>query len=294
MILELTILSAAAVCGGHGGALWQMWRRRGTVAYAATPAWHRSALLRLGDPLVHAIVRALQRRAVGRRWLLAAAQRIRWPYGVQASSAGVILQSLLWGLLFGVVAYGLSAGRGVTALLLLGGAALPWLAWRAVWRQWNDHIRRDLPMVLELLALTVDAGLELSIAAQRVLAVLPPGPLRTLLQRRDDDLALGVTQEQAWRDWAARAGHPLLQQLVAVLLQSQRLGAPVSQVLLDHLEQYHAARLADAEQAGMVAGQKLLLPIMCCTVPAYFLLTFGGLAITLLLHGSEGIFRIFL
>lgn len=296
-MIECLLIISSVVCAFHAASLLHWYRARQSAQArmrATTVRWHRSLLLTLTDTPVRWLRRRLVRHpSVVRteQWL---AQYIQWPFAQPGSALELLLHGACWMAIGAGSATLWHAPRWLIGVAGLLGASLPWQWWWNIWSRWQRQLHSDLPAWLELLAVTVDAGLELPVAVQRLLPVMPHGPLRMVLERREQDLALGISQEVAWQRCADRAQVPLLTQLVTVLLQCQRLGTPVSHVLLDYVRQVHDEQFVAAERAGLVASQKILLPIICCIVPAYFVLTFGGFIVVWWQSGWEGIMGIFL
>lgn len=193
----------------------------------------------------------------------------------------------------GLAALGLPGAPSAAALVGAGmGAVFPSLTVWVQQRQRRHEIRRTVPLAFELLALTLAAGCELSLAIPRVAEILPAGPLRDVWQRLQRDLALGVEQITAWRNLAARARVPALDAVVALLVQAVQFGAPISELLQAHVETLSQERFARAERAGARASQFILLPLLTCVVPAYFLFIFGGAIAVFCTQGLDGLMHL--
>jgi tight adherence protein C len=129
----------------------------------------------------------------------------------------------------------------------------------------------DLPDVVDLLVLAVGSGLTVRLALARV-ACRSPGPLAAELRRACDEAALGRRLADALDDLPARAGEAV-RPLVAALVASERYGAPLAASLERLADEVRRDRRRRAEEAARKVPVKLLFPLVCCTLPAFALLT---------------------
>ncbi|MBI4238596.1 MAG: type II secretion system F family protein [Deltaproteobacteria bacterium] len=201
--------------------------------------------------------------------------------------AGVGVLVVLFGSLFTVCT---SLGARSILPALCCGVTLPGVWLRCAWLARCHSIERVLPMVMELLATAVAAGLDLTSATARVAEALPDSPLRRLLDQLRADLVVGVGQAAAWRGFAVRAAVPAVERFVALLAQAQRLGTPIAELLQAQAVALRTERFQHAERRGAVASQLLLLPTIICILPAYFCLVLGGLIAGFVTYGWEGMF----
>lgn len=161
-----------------------------------------------------------------------------------------------------------------------------WFRW--AWLQRCRAIERALPTVMELLATAVAAGLDLTQATARVTEALPSSLMRRLFDQLRTDLTVGVGHAAAWRGLAVRAAVPAVERFVALLAQAQQLGTPIAALLQAQAAALRAERFQRAERRGAIASQLLLLPTICCILPAYFCLVFGGIVARLVTYGLDG------
>lgn len=169
------------------------------------------------------------------------------------------------------------------------GSALPWIDVRCARATRQRELEREWERMLELLALALDAGLELFTAVAKIFDQLPPSVLRSLMEGWYREIRLGRRPETAWRNVALQARVAAIEVSVALLVQALRFGTPVAAILRSQARMVREARLRRAEHAGAVASHKLLLPVMVCMIPAYFLLTFGGILVRLVTGTWEGL-----
>ena len=170
---------------------------------------------------------------------------------------------------------GTSAGMPRTVLVgLASGIAagvwpLLWLWQRgARLRHRADH---DLPFLLDLMVLCVEAGLSLNGALRLMYDHAPKGVLRNGLSAALADMRAGVPRQQALEGMAAHLGAPGVRAWVGALVQAERLGASVGPVLRGLSAQQRADSFQRAEEAAMQAPVKMLLPLMACIFPCTFI-----------------------
>lgn len=149
-------------------------------------------------------------------------------------------------------------------------------------------IQRELPLLMDLLALLVAAGLDMMQALQRISTALPASPLLREIQQMLHDLKLGHTRKEALILFRTRISLFEMRQFLTLLLNALELGAPLAPVLLSGAEQMRQSRFLRAEKAGIQAGQKILIPLIFCILPAVFLTIFAPLFLRFYFGGIEG------
>lgn len=173
----------------------------------------------------------------------------------------------------------LGGGGGVLPLALAGGAAYAgsmvpafWLG-RVVTRR-KAEIRKSLPEVIDLLCVSVEAGLGLEGAIQKV-AERYAGPLAQELGYCLNEMNLGKTREEAWRNLAQRVNLPDLSAVVSAIVQAERLGASLSTVLRVQAADLRERRRQRAEEQARQVPIKLLFPLVFFIFPALFVVILG-------------------
>jgi tight adherence protein C len=153
------------------------------------------------------------------------------------------------------------------------------LAKRAKRRQ--HRIRLSLPDALDLLVVSVEAGLGLDQALARVgqeLAFAYPdlsGELRLV----NLELLAGKGRSEALRNLADRTGVDDLSSLVAMLVQTDKFGTSVAHSLRVFSETLRTKRRQRAEEAAAKTGVKMVFPLVICIFPAIWIVTIGPAAI---------------
>jgi len=180
----------------------------------------------------------------------------------------------------------LRLGFGAWFLGLIGGAAYPliWLRDRMKTRQ--RSLVRALPYAVDLLTLSVEAGLDFAAALSKVAERGRAGPLAHELSVVLRELRLGKTREDALRNLARRVELPALTSFVQALVHADRMGTPLGKVLRILSTQLRVERTQRAEKLANEAPVKLLVPLVLCIFPTLFLMLFGPLAYQLFFEGT--------
>ena len=158
--------------------------------------------------------------------------------------------------------------------LMLSGSSLPtyWLKGRVKSRQ--DEIRKALPDALDMLTITVDAGLPFDLAMSRI-ADKWENALAVEFSRVVAEMRMGMQRQEALRRMADRTGGDDVSNFVAVLIQSDRLGVSISQVLHAQSDQLRTRRRQRAEQLANEAPVKMVFPLVLFMLPALFAILLG-------------------
>jgi len=206
-----------------------------------------------------------------------------YPEGVTADEMlGLVALGGLVGLLFGL-ALNLRLQFGPVVLLTLGlGLYLPLLWVRGRIRRRQDDIRRSLPYALDLLTLSVEAGLDFTQALTRIVRKLGNGALAVELGQTVRDIHLGRTRMQALRELSRRVDLQELNSLVGALIQADELGSSLGPILRIQADQLRILRSQAAEKLAMEAPVKILLPLILFIFPTIFIMIFGPIALKLL------------
>jgi tight adherence protein C len=169
--------------------------------------------------------------------------------------------------------------------LALGGLALgyllPGMLLARVAKRRAHRIRLSLADALDLLVVSVEAGLGLDQALQRVateLAFAYPD-LSDELRLINLELRAGKPRAEALRNLADRTGVDDLSSLVTMLIQTDKFGTSVAQSLRVYSETLRTKRRQRAEEAAAKTGVKMVFPLVFCIFPAIWVVTIGPAAI---------------
>lgn len=145
----------------------------------------------------------------------------------------------------------------------------------------QHKIRLSLPDALDLLVVSVEAGLGLDQAIMRVgneLAYAHPA-LCEELRLINLELRAGKARSEALHNMAERTGVDDISSLVAMLVQTDKFGTSVAQSLRVHSETLRTKRRQRAEEAAAKTGVKMVFPLVFCIFPAIWVVTIGPAAI---------------
>ena len=170
-------------------------------------------------------------------------------------------------------------------LFALGGLALgyllPGMVLARLAKRRAHRIRLSLADMLDLLVVSVEAGLGLDQALSRVgaeLAFAYP-ELSDELRLINLELRAGKPRSEALRNLADRTGVDDLSSLVTMLIQTDKFGTSVAQSLRVYSETLRTKRRQRAEEAAAKTGVKMVFPLVVCIFPALWIVTIGPAAI---------------
>jgi tight adherence protein C len=174
--------------------------------------------------------------------------------------------------------------RPTLATALMGsllGYMLPTFLLSRMAKRRQHRIRLGLPDALDLLVVSVEAGLGLDQAIQRVgqeLEFAHPD-LCSELRLINLELRAGKPRSEALHNLAERTGVDDISSLVAMLVQTDKFGTSVAQSLRVHSETVRTKRRQRAEEAAAKTGVKMVFPLVLCIFPAIWIVTIGPAAI---------------
>jgi tight adherence protein C len=172
---------------------------------------------------------------------------------------------------------GAAGGLGLAAVAYVG---LPFMIDMRI-RGRRDKIVASLPTVLDLLTLSVEAGMSFDAGLQRVVKRLR-GPLIDELSLMLRDSQLGASRGEALSAMAARVDAPEMTSFVRALVQADRLGVPLAQMLRTQADDLRHRLRNEAEEHAMKAPVKMLFPTVLLIFPAVFIVVLGPAVIQLM------------
>jgi tight adherence protein C len=196
------------------------------------------------------------------------------PVGFLASK--VLLGAL--GVALGAV-LGALAGSPTKAILVAAAGGLlgffgPDVIVTSRTRRRRDLMRRELPDSLDVLAVSVEAGLGFDAALARLGEYLE-GPLVEEFLLVLAELRIGESRANALRKMADRADIPELTSVVNSLIQAEQLGSPLGRMLRIQAQESRGRRQVAAEEKAMKAPVKMLIPTAIFIFPAMFVVILG-------------------
>ena len=166
------------------------------------------------------------------------------------------------------------------ALVSLSGFFLPYAVVSSKADTRQQRIRRTLPDVLDLLLVSVEAGLGFDMALKKVASQMP-GPLSTEIKRALDEIRMGGEREMALRGIAIRSGVSELSSFISSVIQAEQLGSNIANTLRVQSDFMRMKRRQRAEEMAMKAPVKLVFPLVFFIFPALFVVILGPAAISI-------------
>jgi tight adherence protein C len=260
------------------------------------PATSKSPIINFSRPLVHqfTLQHALRIKSVSYR------KRVRKYILTSGLSSELnedefIGLQILWGFMFpvflAVMNFALALDLPLPLLVVMGfaGFLFPQMHASAEKKRREISVRGDLPFFIDLLALSVEAGLDFFAAIQKIVdkakgtdSVLAD-EFATVLK----DVKIGASKTQALKDMSERLDISEITSFVAVLIDAEASGASISRVLKDQSIQMRLERFVRAEKAGAKASQAILIPLMLFILPAVFIMVFGPVAVSFIYGGGK-------
>jgi tight adherence protein C len=141
----------------------------------------------------------------------------------------------------------------------------------------QEILRLSLPDALDLMVVSIEAGLGLDQAMQHVAKELEPthrelSDEMTLLTL---EMRAGKRRSEALRNMAERTGEPEIQKLMAILIQNDRFGTSMAESLRTHSDFMRVRRRQEAEERAAKVGVKLVFPIFFFILPSMVVVAAG-------------------
>ncbi|MFC7481389.1 type II secretion system F family protein [Luedemannella flava] len=210
-----------------------------------------------------------------RRWLNYAGNPPFWTVDRIFSLKGLSLLGLgVIGALAGLVLNGLVGA-------ILGGLAgsvvgyyVPDLIIYQMGYNRQEMIRQSMPDVLDILTVSVEAGLGFDAALAQV-ARYGRGPLVGEFARSLQEMQIGLSRVEAMRALAPRTRVTELRTFCSVVVQASELGVPIATVLREQAKEMRVRRRQRAEEIAQKIPVKILFPLIFCLFPSLFIVVIG-------------------
>jgi tight adherence protein C len=136
----------------------------------------------------------------------------------------------------------------------------------------HKQVIKALPFVVDLLALSTEAGLDFIGAIQKVVEKAAPSPFVDEMEQVLKEIKVGSARGEALREMAFRINMQEVNSFVAVLCSADQMGASIGKVLRQQSDQIRTLRFVRAEKAGALAIQKLMFPTFALILPAILIM----------------------
>lgn len=243
----------------------------------------------LQDPFARRVVRAVRNAFSGvlsgalprsfDRSQEARLQRAGRPGGLSAGELSAI--QIISGLLPAILLFFFLRSMLISLLVLLLGWGLPVYILNRNARRREREVEKNMPDILDLLTVSVEAGLGFDGAMAKVAeksGSILAGEFNRLLK----ETRMGKSRRDALRDMALRVGSEDMTAFTGAIIQAEQMGISFSSVLRVQAEQLRKKRKQRAEEAAMKAPIKILLPMVIFIVPVIFIILLGPAVINIM------------
>jgi tight adherence protein C len=212
----------------------------------------------------------------------------------RTSPRTLIGYQLLFGLALPILWLFFATGAGAsTALAILAAIFLAAIGWFApgfiVQRRAESRLHRidrTMPELIDLLVVSVEAGLSLSAAIQ-LAGERMHGPLGNELRIVLQEQRMGLSPVQALENMVGRCPTPAVEAFARAMVQGQVLGVSIGQILRSLAIEMRKRRRAQVEQQAQKAPIKMLFPLVFMIFPALFVVILGP-AVVSIFHALRG------
>lgn len=187
---------------------------------------------------------------------------------------GVALAPVMLILVFGVLKMSGIMGLIVAALLCLVFVYGPDAILNRRVEERQTEIKTMLPDVLDLLVISVEAGLGFEQALDRTVGSVP-GALTQEFGRMLGEVRAGASRADAMRAMERRTDVPELRSFVLAILQADTFGVSIGRVLRAQADEMRIKRRQMAQEKAQKAPVKMMIPMVFCVFPALFVVVIG-------------------
>lgn len=204
---------------------------------------------------------------------------------VDKVASGKVVGAVVGFLVGGLLALLLTPRPTLIVLLLLGATVLGFFAvdlWLyQVAYERKERMQRDLADAIDLLTISVEAGLGFDAALQQV-ARNTDGPVAEEFSRMLREMQLGKSRREALESLRARSPIDDLKAFVGALVQADTFGVPVGQVLRTQAAEIRVKRRQYAEKKAQEVPVKIMIPLVLFILPCLFIVVIGPAALSIL------------
>ena len=177
----------------------------------------------------------------------------------------------------------------LAAAIILFGFMAPDMRLSAAVRKQEHDFLRALPSFLDLLALSVEAGMGFDSAVLRLTEVLEPGPLVWRFQTFLRAVNVGKTRVEALHEMAKKVDLPDFTSFTNTVIQATETGASMGPVLRTASGEMLSRRFDRAEKAAHELPVRILLPLFVFVFPATFIMVLGPVYFQFMTSGAAGV-----
>lgn len=149
----------------------------------------------------------------------------------------------------------------------------------------QKEVIRSMPFAVDMLALSVEAGLDFVAAMAKVVEKAKPSPLTIEFEILMKEIKIGASRAEALRNLAWRIDLIQISSFCATLIAADSVGASIGPILKALSLEIRQKRSSDVEKAGATAATKILFPMLFLIVPAVFIIVAAPIMLELLVGG---------
>lgn len=146
----------------------------------------------------------------------------------------------------------------------------------------SDEILRAMPFIVDMLALSVEAGLDFMAAIQRVIEKAPTSPLVEEFETLIKETKIGSSRAEGLRQLGWRVNVIEINSFCATLIAADSVGASIGPLLKQLSSELRIKRSSRAEQLGATAATKILIPMICFILPAVLVAIFAPMLLKMM------------
>ena len=237
----------------------------------------------LGDSLMRLTPKELLQKI--QRNLILAGKQYEWPL------PKFLFTSLLSGALMFVLFYFLLKGKDYNAIqhaallvvFTLSGLGAPSFFLNIARKNRQNAIRQQLPESLDLLSVSVQAGLSFDGALQKITERMH-GPLIDEFRRMQDDVRMGIVRRTALKSMAARCDVQEVSLFCTSIIQAERLGTSMGKTLKNQSDNIRERHRQYVKAEAMKAPVKIIFPLVFFIFPAFFIVALLPSLLSLMKH----------
>jgi tight adherence protein C len=147
-------------------------------------------------------------------------------------------------------------------------------------------VKRAMPFIVDLLALSTEAGLDFMGAMGKVVEKARHSPLVEEFEQVLKEIKVGASRADALREMAVRLNMQEISSFVAILVSADQMGASIGKVLRQQSDQIRTQRFLAGEKEGAKASQKIMVPMLLFILPAIMMTIMGPFVLQMMQGGG--------
>ena len=150
----------------------------------------------------------------------------------------------------------------------------------------QKDVINNMPFAVDMLALSVEAGLDFIMAMQKVIEKAKDNALTEEFQTVVKEIKIGASRAEALRNMAWRVDMIQISSFTATLIAADSVGASIGPILKSLSVEIRQKRSTEVEKEGATAATKILFPMMVFIMPAVFMIVFGPIVVEFVSGGK--------